>query len=369
MVVPTGLLERENLVVTRAPDLTEFEAVLARLAADAGFSGAVVVTQGDEEIFAAAYGYANRAWRAPCTLETRFDTASITKLFTAVATLQLVERGAYGLDTSVIGYLDLERTTIPPAVTPYHLLTHTSGIADDADEEAGERYEDLWVSQPNYSVTETADHLPHFATKPPNFAPGEGCRYCNCGYVLLGLMIERATGNSYRDQVSAKVFGPASMDRAGFFRMDVVEPDVAEGVEPMLDTRGRVVGWRRNIYSYPPIGTPDSGAYATVGDLVAFHRALAGGKLLGAELTAAALTPQVLHSRRSGLRLMMGYGLEFKLSDDGRVRCYQKDGVNVGASGLLRHYPDDDLTLAILGVGEDSIRRPVEVFDAAVPIS
>jgi CubicO group peptidase (beta-lactamase class C family) len=369
MVVPTGLLERENLVVTRAPDLTEFEAVLARLAADAGFSGAVVVTQGDQEIFAAAYGYANRAWRAPCTLETRFDTASITKLFTAVATLQLVERGAFGLDTSVIGYLDLERTTISPAVTPYHLLTHTSGIADDADEEAGERYQDLWVSRPNYSVTETADHLPHFATKPPNFAPGSGCRYCNCGYVLLGLMIERATGASYRDQASTKVFGPASMDRAGFFRMDVVEPDVAEGVEPILDTRGRVVGWRRNIYSYPPIGTPDSGAYATVGDLVAFHRALVGGKLLGAELTAAALTPQVLHSRRSGLRLMMGYGLEFKVSDDGRVRCYQKDGVNVGASGLLRHYPDYDLTLAILGVGEDSIRGPVEVFDAAVPIT
>jgi CubicO group peptidase (beta-lactamase class C family) len=369
MVVPTGLLKRENLVVTRAPDLTEFEAVLARLAADAGFSGAVVVTQGDEEIFAAAYGYANRAWRAPCTLETRFDTASITKLFTAVATLQLVERGAFGLDTSVIGYLDLERTTISPAVTPYHLLTHTSGIADDADEEAGERYEDLWVSQPNYSVTETADHLPHFATKPPNFAPGEGCRYCNCGYVLLGLMIERATGASYRDQVSAKVFGPASMDRAGFFRMDVVEHDVAEGVEPMLDTRGRVVGWRRNIYSYPPIGTADSGAYATAGDLVAFHRALVGGKLLGAELTAAALTPQVLHSRRPGLWLMMGYGLEFKVSGDGRVRCYQKDGVNVGASGLLRHYPDYHLTLAILGVGEDFIRRPAEVFDAAVPIS
>jgi CubicO group peptidase (beta-lactamase class C family) len=279
--VPTGGPERENLVVARALDLTEFEAVLARLAADAGFSGAVVVTRGDEEIFAAAYGYANRAWRAPCTLETRFDTASITKLFTAVATLQLVERGAFGLDTSVIGYLDLDGTSISPAVTPYHLLTHTSGIADDADEEAGERYQDLWVSEPNYSVTETADHLPHFATKPPNFAPGEGCRYCNCGYVLLGLMIERATGSSYRDRVRAKVFGPASMERAGFFRMDVVEPDVAEGVEPMLDTRGRVVDWRRNIYSYPPIGTPDGGAYATVGDLVAFHRALLEGKLLG----------------------------------------------------------------------------------------
>lgn len=350
-------------------DLAGFEAALARLATDAGFSGAVMVTLGDQRIFAAAYGYANRAWQAPCTLETRFDTASVTKLFTAVATLQLVERGAFGLDTSVIGYLGLDGTTISAAVTPYHLLTHTSGIADDADEEAGERYEDLWVEEPNYSVTQTADHLPHFATKPPNFPPGQGCRYCNCGYVLLGLMVERATGASYRDHVRTRVFEPAGMRRAGFFRMDVVEPEVAEGVEAMLDPNGRVVGWRRNIYSYPPIGTPDSGAYVTVGDLIAFHRALVGGKLLGPQLTAATLTPQVLHSRRSGLKQMMGYGLEFSVTDDGRVRCYQKDGANVGVSGLLRHYPDHDLTLAILGVGERAIWEPVEVFDSAVPIT
>jgi CubicO group peptidase (beta-lactamase class C family) len=353
--------------VTFAPDLASFEATLARLATDAGFSGAVAVTRGDQQLFAAAYGYANRAWRAPCTLKTRFDTASVTKLFTAVATLQLVERGAFGLETSVIGYLELEGTTISPTVTPYHLLTHTSGIADDADEEAGERYEDLWVSQPNYSVTETADHLPHFVTKPPNFAPGQACRYCNCGYLLLGLMIERATGSRYRDHVRANVFEPAGMRGAGFFRMDVVEPEVAEGVEAIRDSEGRVVGWRRNIYSYPPVGTPDSGAYVTVGDLIAFQRALSGGKLLGAEFTTAMLTPHVVHSRRQGFTEMMGYGFEFEVIDGGRVRCYQKDGVNVGASGLLRHYPDHDLTLAILGVGERAVWEPVRVFDAAVP--
>ena len=143
----TGESERDTLVVTFAPDLASFEATLARLATDAGFSGAVAVTRGDQQLFAAAYGYANRAWQAPCTLKTRFDTASVTKLFTAVATLQLVERGAFSLETSVIGHLELEGTTISPTVTPYHLLTHTSGIADDADEEAGERYEDLWVSR------------------------------------------------------------------------------------------------------------------------------------------------------------------------------------------------------------------------------
>jgi hypothetical protein len=107
----------------------------------------------------------------------------------------------------------------------------------------------------------------------------------------------------------------------------------------------------------------------TVADLVAFHRTLVGGRLLGDELTASALTPHVLHSRRSGLRLMMGYGFELGVGNDDRVRYYQKDGANVGVSALLRHYPDHDLTLAILGVGEDAIREPVAAFDAGVPSS
>src|SRR5215207_516301 len=208
------------------------EVLLRELEAADEFSGVVGVEQGDQELLLDAFGYASRTWNIPTTVETRFDSASITKLFTAAATLQLVEQGAFALDTPVIGYLGLEGTGISPAVTPYHLLTHTSGIADDADEEAGERYEDLFLDRPNYSVIETVDYLPQFVGKPPNFVPGEGCRYCNVGYVLLGLMIERATGSTYRSYVAEHVFAPAGMNRSGFFRMDVVEPDVAEAWRP-----------------------------------------------------------------------------------------------------------------------------------------
>lgn len=352
--------------MTAAPDLSAFRTTLARLASEDRFTGAVAATIGQEEVFAAAYGYANRAWRVPCGLDTRFDTASITKLFTAVATLQLVERGVFGLDTSVVDYLDLAGTTISPAVTPYQLLTHTSGIADDADEEAGERYENLFVDRPTYAFSETADQLPHFVTKPPNFPPGQGCRYCNGSYLLLGLMIERASQATYRDYVAAHVFAPAGMARSGFFRMDVVEPDVAEAVEPIRDVDQRIVGWRRNIFSYPPIGDPAGGAYVTVGDLLAFHRALVAGRLLGPTLTAAMLAPHEVHSRELDVTRMTGYGFEFTVAANGRVRRYQKEGVNVGVSGLLRHYPDHDLTLAILGVGEDAVWEPVAAFDEAV---
>lgn len=94
------------------------EVLLRELEAADEFSGAVAVAQGDQELLLDAFGFASRTWGIPATVETRFDTASITKLFTAVATLQLVERGAFARDTSVTGYLGLEGAGISPAVTP-----------------------------------------------------------------------------------------------------------------------------------------------------------------------------------------------------------------------------------------------------------
>ncbi len=346
-------------------DLRAVEALLHELDAADRFSGVVGVEHGDTNPLIGAFGYASRTWNVPMTLETRLDTASITKLFTAVATLQLVERGAFSLDTSVIGYLGLEGTGIAPAVTPYRLMTHTSGIADDADEEAGERYEDLFRQRPNYSVIETVDYLPQFVGKPANFAPGEGCRYCNVGYVLLGLMIERASGMAYRAYVSENIFEPAGMTRSGFFRMDVVEPDVAEGVEAIEDASGTPAGWRRNIYSYPPIGGPDGGAHLTVCDLLAFHRAVTERRLLGPTLTAELLSPKERHSARGTGTHMMGFGFEFEIDPKGAIRSYWKEGTNFGASGILRHYPAQGVTLTVLAVGEDAAWRVIDAIDAA----
>ena len=85
--------------------LRAVDALLRELEAADQFSGVVGVEQGDQELLLEAFGYASRTWSIPTTVETRFDTASITKLFTAVATLQLVEHGAFALDTSAIGYL------------------------------------------------------------------------------------------------------------------------------------------------------------------------------------------------------------------------------------------------------------------------
>jgi CubicO group peptidase (beta-lactamase class C family) len=347
-------------------DVAALDGYLQARAEDDAFSGVVRIEQSGDVLLERGYGLASRAWGVPCSPEQRFDTASVTKVFTAVAVLQQVEAGAFSLDTPVTGYLGLERTTVSPAVTPYHLLTHTSGIGDDADEDDGVAYETVFAERPNYSITETVDFLPQCAHNEPKFAPGEGTRYCNCSYVLLGLMVERASRMPYRDYVLQHVFGPAGMDRSGFFRMDRVEPDVAEGADPVTDAAGSVIGWRRGIYSYPPVGSPDGGAHVTARDLIAFHHAVRSGRLLGAELTTAILRPKEHYRERPTGSHRTGYGFEFEVDSDGEVTTYWKEGVNVGVSAVLSHWPRQDVTFAILSNREDGAWKPIEFIETAL---
>ncbi len=302
------------------------------------FDGVALVERAGTTLFSGAYGLASRRWNVPNSLDTRFDTASITKLFTSVAVLQQVERGALDLDASIHDAVSLDGTTIPHEVTLRHLLTHTSGIADDADEEAGEDYADLWVTKPSYSVIETVDFLPQFAHKPPRATPGTDCRYCNVGYVLAGLALESATGKSYRDAVRENVFSRAGMNDSDFFDRRDAAPRVAEGGD--VDATGR---WVQNIFSYPPIGSPDGGAHATASDLVRFMTAVRGGVLLGEDWTQRFLTPQVRHDEDTEY----GFGLEF--SRDG----YYKDGINAGASGVVIHYTHLGIDAVVLCNSED----------------
>ena len=330
------------------------------------YSGVVLITNGDAEIFTGQYGYASRAWKVRNTLDTRFDTASITKLFTAAATLQLIDQKHFAFDTGVVDFLNLQDTAISRDVTVFHLLTHSSGIGDDADEEAGESYEALWKIKPNYSVTETADFLPQFIHKPANFPPGQGCRYCNCGYVLLGLLIEKTSGMKYRDYVRQNIFAKAGMPHSDFFRMDRVNENVAEGSDPLRDEAGHLVGWKKNIYSYPPIGSPDGGAHVTAHDLDRFLRAAKAGKLLSPDLTSAFFTPQVPHRAMESGAEKYGYGLQFLVNREGQVVFCEKDGINAGVSGIVRHYPKEDLNVVLLSNREDGVWKPVRVIHEVI---
>ncbi len=324
------------------------------------FSGVVLITQGSNTLYSAAYGYASRAWKINNTLDMPFDSASMTKIFTAVATLQLIEQGLLTFQTSAVELLGLQDTAISNAVNVYHLLTHTSGIGDDAEEENDEDYEDLWKTKPNYSVLTAVDYLPQFIHKPPNFAPGEGCRYCNVGFILLGLMIEKVTGMTYHDYIRQHVFKRAGMVHCDFYRMDRVNENVAEGIDPIYDDQNRLIGWKKNIYSYPPIGCPSDGAHVTAGDLDTFLRALKAGQLLSAELTEDFLTPKAFYHENEQAVEKVAYGLFFHLMKANNFSFYQKDGINAGTSGMMRHYPAQDINVILLSNMMRGVWEPIE---------
>ncbi len=288
------------------------------------FCGVVDVRRDGEVLLQTACGLASPRWGVPNTLDTRFDVASISKLFTSVAVLQLVAAGRLDLDASIHEYVDLTSTAIAPEVTLRHLLTHTSGIADIAEEDDGENYAEVFRVVPCHTIVSLRDFLPLFAGKPAHFAPGDGSRYCNASYVVAGMAVEHATGRDFREYVEAEVLARAGMTRSGYFDKRYAIPDLAEGFDPTDD--GRL---EQNIYAYPPQGAADGGAFCTAGDLHAFFAALRERRLLPADLADDFFTCQVASADDGPA----GHGFGLVFNDLG----YYKEGESEGASGILSH--------------------------------
>jgi CubicO group peptidase (beta-lactamase class C family) len=144
--------------------------------------------------------------------------------------------------------------------------------------------------------------------------------------------------------------------------MDLTYEDVAEGCDPLRDEHGTIVAWKKNIYSYPPIGSPDSGAHATASDLDRFVRKVKAGTLLSAQSTTAFFTPQVLHHVQDDWKYMMGYGMEFAVDGESNVIFAQKEGNNAGVSAVLRHYPDQDINVVLLANIQHGAWEPISTI-------
>ncbi len=324
-------------------------AILDRHEREDLFSGAALVARGDTVLLHEARGWAHRGFSVPNTVDTRFDTASLGKLFTAAAAFRLADRGLLGLDERIRDLVPLEGTKIPGDVTVRHCLTHTSGIADDADEEAGEDYEEIWRTRPCYGVRDCADFLPQFAYKEPLFPAGTASRYNNCAYVLVGLALEARSGLTFRELVRREVIEPAGLARTGYFAKDSPEPGIAEGYATIEGPRGKAAGFRKNIYAFPPIGSPDAGVLTTVEDLRRLFRAIEGEDFLSPDLRRDFLAPRVdaFALRDGGLR-RYGHCLEFDYAPDGALVRYGKDGINPGVAAIAMRYPGADGFVAIL---------------------
>ncbi|MBE2181899.1 MAG: beta-lactamase family protein, partial [Anaerolineae bacterium] len=220
------------------------EAAIDYLLDEKPFSGVVHIREGRAPIFSRAYGFADKANARPNNLDTKFAVASGSKTFTAAAICYLVDNGKLSFDALLSDCLPGLFPQFDPAVTVHHLLTHTSGIPDYFDEDEMDDYGALWAEIPMYNIRKPADFLPLFQHLPMKFAPGGRFAYNNSGYIVLGLIVEQASGMAYNDYVQKSIFEPFGMTGSGFYETDRQPENTAYGYIRCEDG-----GWRTNFFS------------------------------------------------------------------------------------------------------------------------
>jgi CubicO group peptidase (beta-lactamase class C family) len=327
--------------VARMSEAELIRALRSKLEKDAAadrFAGTALVgkiSNGTSRVlFSGAYGPADRENKAANTLDTRFRIGSMNKMFTAVSILQLVQAGKIKLTDPVGKYIqDYPNQDVANKVTIHHLLTHTGGTGDIFGPQYAERRLELRTLN---------DYVNLYGTRAPAFEPGSRWAYSNYGMLLLGVVIERVSGQSYYDYVDQHIYKPAGMTRSGSEPESEVVRDRSIGY--MRGQGGQGGGeWTRNTNTLPWRGTSAGGGYSTVGDLLKFAAALMGHKLLNAENTALLITGK---SETGGGR-MYAYGFEDGRGKDGMGGVGHGGGAP-GMNGDLRIYPKSGYVVAVL---------------------
>ncbi|HXM78292.1 MAG TPA: serine hydrolase domain-containing protein [Thermoanaerobaculia bacterium] len=239
-----------------------------RAAADE-FSGVVLLARKGVPFFHRAYGFANRELSVANSLETKFNIASIGKLFTSAALHTLIRDGRLSLDDTVRKVLPDSKISGADRITVRQLVEMRSGL--------GDVFGDEYDATPKNRLRALPDYLALFEKKPLLFEPGAKREYSNAGYIVLGLMIEKLSGQGFHDFVREKVFAPAGMTDSGYFPLDEVTPGRATGYTRQS---GPGSGPRRaNLYTLPARGSSAGGGYSTAADLLKFATCLSNGTL------------------------------------------------------------------------------------------
>jgi D-alanyl-D-alanine carboxypeptidase len=271
--------------VTKTTPLTQsIDALLSPVFASADPGAAVIVTQNGRVIFRKGYGLANIELKVPIRPEMVFRIGSVTKQFTTVAVLMLVQEGKIALDAEITDYLP-DYPTHGEKITIEHLLTHTSGIKSYTDMP---EWMPLWRKD-----LPLPELIGLFKDQPPEFRPGERWAYNNSAFVLLGAVIEKVSGQSYAQFLAERIFKPLGMDATRY--------DVTEQVVP-----GRVAGYNKGANGWENAAylsmTHPHGAGAlmsSVDDLARWDKALYTRKLVKPALLQKAWKPYILADGRS----------------------------------------------------------------------
>ena len=297
-------------------------------AAAGRFAGAALVARNGKTLFAQAYGLADREKKTPNTLKTRFRLGSMNKMFTAVATLQLVQSGKLDLKAPFGNYLtDYPNKDVASKVTVEQLLMHTGGTGDIFGPEFQKR---------RLELKSLRDYVNLYGQRALEFEPGSRWQYSNYGFLLLGVLIEKVSGQSYYDYVRDHIFKPAGMTSTA-----------SEPEEQMVSERSvgytKIGGgdWRPNTDTLPYRGTSAGGGYSTVEDLLKFATALQKHKLLNAQHTEMLTTGKVDAGPGK-------YAYGFQDSVVNGTRCFGHGGGAPGMNGMLQICPGPGYVIAIL---------------------
>lgn len=298
------------------------------------FSGSVLVARGGKVLFEKGYGLANREWATPNSPLTKFRIASLTKQFTAAAILILQEQGKLKVTDAISGYV----ADLPPEwrrITIHQLLTHTSGLPEYTSPPEIEKTFNLTGASPE-QLLGLVKQLPMV------FAPGTKLVYCNTGYLLLGMVIEKASKSDYASFLRQNIFMPLRMNDTGY--------DVRSNILP-----GRAGGYRINDGEPENAGYVDAsvafaagGLYSTVRDLYLWNEALANGRLLSADSRRQMFT---IYPEAAGYGAHYGYGVVIS-EKFGQPLYYHGGGIK-GFATAIQRYPQSNVCVVVLSNEEE----------------
>jgi CubicO group peptidase (beta-lactamase class C family) len=286
------------------------------------FMGSVLIARDGKVLLSKGYGFANLEWDVPNSPSTKFRLGSITKQFTAACILLLEERGKLKIDDPVKVYMP-DAPAAWDKVTIFNLLTHTSGIPS-------------FTGFPDYASTEAIATTPEklvarFRDKPLEFQPGEKWNYSNSGYVLLGYLIEKISGESYSQFVQENIFTPLGMKDSGYDSNSAIIAHRAAGYS--LNDKGLINA------GYIDMSIPlSAGAlYSTTEDLLRWEQGLFGGKLL----SAASLQEMTIPFKND-------YAFGLAVHEANGHKVIEHGGGIEGFNTQLTYYPDDKLVVVVL---------------------
>jgi CubicO group peptidase (beta-lactamase class C family) len=268
----------------------QFDAIIDSAYKPGEPGGVVLISRHDTVLYERAFGLANLEWNLPMRPDAVFSIASLTKQFTAVAVLQQMEKGTLSLSDTVGRFLPDFPTAIK-GITIEQLLTHTSGIANPKSNASLLALGRGWLSAAQIAAA--------FKDQPLEFTPGTRWMYSNSGYQLLGLIMEKVTGEPYPEFVERTLLRPAGMDHSIWGDDTRIVPNRAY---PYLFTRR---GLQNAVNANVQIAWAAGAIQSTAGDFLKWHNALRSGKLISRASLEKAWTPARL---KDGSVTNYGYG-------------------------------------------------------------